>query len=323
MKWNLFLTGIATVVILGFVVFGYLHRTELVVLTPQGSIGMEEREIIGITTILSGIVVIPVFLFLGIFIWKYRSNNPHAVRKHKPNWDHDNWIMETLWWCIPAIIILILSLVIWRSSHVLDPYKPIAGSGEPLTVEVVALNWKWLFIYPELGIATVNQLEIPSGRPVHFIITADAPMNSFWIPSLGGQIMAMPGMKTELNLIATAPGVYEGSSGNISGVGFSGMRFTTTAVASPEFDAWVASVKNTHTILTKAEYEALAVPSENAAPKQYSEVTANLFDTVVMNSMMSDMSMPSDMSHMEGVGMEETAPVATSTIPHRINTHPI
>lgn len=323
MKWNIYLTTIAVLIVSLFVAFGYVHRSELVLLTPQGAIAMEEREIIGITILLASFVVVPVFFLLGIFIWKYRFNNPHAVRKHTPDWDHDNWIMEMFWWSIPALIILLLSLVIWRSSHELDPYKPIEGYGAPLTVEVVSLNWKWLFIYPEQGIATVNMVEIPVGRPVRFILTSDAPMNSFWVPSLAGQIMTMPGMKTELNLIASTEGEYAGSSGNISGEGFAGMRFNTVVVSPSEFETWVQSVKGGSAILTHAEYESLALPSKNVAPTFYSEVSANLFDTIVMRSMMSgmDMRMPIDMKEMEVHSFND---VTEATTTHRkIITQPI
>lgn len=302
MKWNFFLVGVALTAILGFVVYGYQHHSELVVLNPQGSVGVEEQKIMALTVLLAGIVVIPLFALLATFLWKYRIHNPHAARKHKPDWDHDNWIAEALWWLIPTIIIAILSVVIWRSSHELDPYKPIEGRGTPLTVEVVSLNWKWLFIYPELGIATVNKLEIPTGRPIHFILTSDAPMNSFWIPSLGGQIMAMPGMKTELYLLAEKSGVFEGVSANISGAGFSGMKFNTIAVLPGEFDAWVTKVKHGTTQLTKEEYELLTQPSENVSPHEYAEVTINLFDRIVGSTMMPEINMsPQEMKNMHAV----------------------
>jgi cytochrome o ubiquinol oxidase subunit 2 len=176
-------------------------------------------------------------------------------------------------------------VVTWNSSHNLDPYKPLASNVKPLTIQVVALQWKWLFIYPEQGIATVNFAQIPEDVPINFEITSDAPMNSFWIPQLGGQIYAMPGMSTKLHLMAEEPGDYRGSSANISGEGYWAMRFTTRASSQEKFDDWVAEVKTSKQWLDAAEYKQLAKPSEDEPQIFYSAFDDDLYDTVVMKYM--------------------------------------
>src|SRR5665213_829593 len=227
MNRNYLLSGLAAVIVAGFALALYLHGRDIPILDPKGPVALGERSVIYLTLALCAIVVIPVFVMLFTFAWKYRADNPKARVYHEPDWDHYNTAAEIIWWLVPGVIVVILSVVAWQSSHALDPYKPLIGSGAPITVEVVALDWKWLFIYPEEGIATVNMLEIPENSPIHFEITADAPMNSFWIPSLGGQIMAMPGMTTQLNLLASSIGTFNGVSANISGAGFAGMAFKT------------------------------------------------------------------------------------------------
>jgi cytochrome o ubiquinol oxidase subunit II len=181
---------------------------------------------------------------------------------------------------------MILSVIIWKSSHDLDPFKPLDSTKEPLTVQVVALQWKWLFIYPEQDIATVNTLRIPENTPINFQITADAPMNSFWIPSLGGQIYAMPGMMTKLHLDGTVQGVYEGSSANISGEGFSSMRFKTHVDSLETFNHWVdQTVKREGKDLTTEVYDELAEPSRDVLPIYYKSRDPSLYDKIIMKYM--------------------------------------
>ena len=263
----------------------HLQGLSIPVLEPQGPVAAGELHVIYISFALCAIVVVPVFLMLFGFAWKYRADNPKARKTHEPNWDHDNPVAEFIWWLVPAAIIAVLGVVMWQSSHALDPYVPLQGSGAPITVEVVALDWKWLFIYPEAGIASVNLLEFPEGSPVHFEITADAPMNSFWIPALGGQIMAMPGMTTQLNLMATSRGDFNGFSGNISGAGFAGMTFTARAVSQGDFDAWVQSIKQTSNPLSVSVYDALAAPSEYNPVASYSPVDPSLYTDIIMKFM--------------------------------------
>lgn len=276
--------GIAVVLILAVTVW-YLRGVNIPVLEPAGPIALAERHVIIITLLLCAIVVVPVFILLFLFAWKYRADNPQRQSEHRPDWDHENLLVEFIWWLIPTAIIIALSIVMWQSTHALDPYKTIAGSS-PLTVEVVALDWKWLFIYPAENIATVNLLEIPTNVPVTFELTADAPMNSFWIPQLGGQIMAMPGMVTKLNLEASRGGTYSGYSANISGEGFAGMTFQTKAVSQSEFDTWVQSVRDSSaSVLTSSTYATLLRPSEYNPVSVYASVDADMYGSIVMKYM--------------------------------------
>jgi cytochrome o ubiquinol oxidase subunit 2 len=228
------------------------------------------------------IVVIPVFILTGYIAIKYREGNKSA--RYSPDFDHSP-LVEGLWWAIPFIIIAILSVMAWNSSHSLDPFKPITSDKEPLKIQVVAMQWKWLFIYPEQGIASVNMAHLPVDRPVNFEITSDAPMNSFWIPQLGGQIYAMAGMRTKLHLIADTPGYYHGQSANISGSGFAGMTFTARACQPPDFEKWLAEVKNSSQDLTMANYDQLAEPSKNNPASYYSQADDGLFDAVIAKYM--------------------------------------
>lgn len=247
-------------------------------LEPRGPVAEKERNLILFAAGLSLFVVIPVFSMAIFIAWKYRESNEKAI--YQPEYDHSR-IAETLWWVIPGVLITILSVVAWNSSHTLDPYRPLASKVKPLNVQVVALDWKWLFIYPQQGIASVNRLEIPVNTPINFEITSDAPMNSFWIPQLGGQIYAMPGMSTQLHLAASKMGSYNGYSANISGVGFAGMHFKTDAVSNAQFDDWVYQNAWAPSHLTLAAYTRLSKPSLNNPVSYYSVVNRNLYDTIV------------------------------------------
>ena len=258
----------------------YLHGANVAILDPAGPVALAERNVIIITLLLCAIVVIPVFAMLFIFAWRYREGSHAARYEHHSEWDHYNWIAEIVWWVIPAIIIFILGIIAWQSSHALDPYKPLDANTPALTIDVVALDWKWLFIYPAQGIASVNLVEFPAGTPVHFYLTADAPMNSFWVPQLGGQIMVMPGMTTQLNLMASRTGDFNGFSGNISGNGFAGMAFTARAVSQSEFELWVAAAKASSTSLSEGSYVALSQPSEYDPVTYFAPVTVDLFDSI-------------------------------------------
>jgi cytochrome o ubiquinol oxidase subunit 2 len=255
-----------------------MHRSSLVLLNPKGSVGERQRDLFIFTAILSMVVIIPVYMMAITIAWKYREGNTKA--KYTPDWDHHN-VLETIWWGIPGVIILVLAIVAWNTSHSLDPFKPLASHTKPLRIQVVALEWKWLFIYPEQQIATVNYLQIPKDTPINLEITSDAPMNSFWIPKLGGQVYAMSGMKTQLHLQANEVGIYDGSSANLSGEGFSGMRFKAKATDQRNFDKWLEEVANKPTALDKDEYAKLAKPSENVKPAYYAIAQNGLFDSVV------------------------------------------
>lgn len=267
------MTAIAVVFLLG---------SNVEVLNPKGHIGIKQRELIVIATLLMLIVVIPVIVLTFVFNWKYREGNTKA--KYTPDWDHSK-LGESLWWGVPFVIVLVLAVFAWKSSHELDPFKPLDSNVKPLKVQVVALQWKWLFIYPEQNIATVNYLQIPLQTPIDFEITADAPMNSFWIPQLGGQVYAMPGMRTQLHLIAEDAGSFRGSSANLSGEGFSRMTFTTISSTQEEFDQWVQSVKRSPNRLDAAVYQRLAAPSSDHPVETYQLKQKNLYDRIVMKYM--------------------------------------
>jgi len=253
------------------------------VLDPKGQIGVDEKNLILIATALMLIVVIPVIFMTLYFAWKYRAGNTSA--RYTPKWSHSNRI-ELVVWLIPCIIIVILGAITWTSTHRLDPYKPLETGQKPLQVEVVSLNWKWLFIYPEQGIATVNELVIPTGVPVSFRLTSESTMNSFFIPQLGSQIYTMAAMATKLHLIADEPGTYQGISANYSGAGFTGMKFDTIATPSAQdFNAWVDKVRSSAETLDDDSYRVLAEPSENEPVHHYASVAPGLFDRILMKYM--------------------------------------
>ena len=244
------------------------------ILDPKGPIGADEKSLILTATFLMLLVVVPVILMTLVFAWKYRASNTAAV--YTPKWAHSTKI-EVVVWTIPVIIVIGLAILAWETTHKLDPYRPLDSAKAPIKVDVVALNWKWLFIYPDLGIATVNQLAFPKDTPVNFRITSDVAMNSFFIPQLGGQIYAMAGMETKLHLLANEAGSYDGMSANYSGAGFSGMKFKAIATETPEdFQAWVAKVKAQATPLDAQAYLALAQPSENNPPAYFTAAEPRL-----------------------------------------------
>lgn len=261
--------------LLGTLLLGGCNMT---LLNPTGQVGLEQRNLIITATLLMLLVVIPVIIMTFLFAWKYRASNTSAT--YTPKWNHSTKI-EIAVWTVPVLIIIALGYITYKSTHALDPYKPLESDVKPVTIEVVALDWKWLFIYPEQGIATVNKIVFPAHTPINFRITSDAVMNSFFIPALGGQIYAMAGMQTKLHLIANENAEMDGISANYSGAGFTGMKFKATATTQEEFDAWVSEVKKAPKKLEQAEYAALAKQSQNNPVELYSSVTPNLFQTIV------------------------------------------
>lgn len=257
----------------------FLDSSKWAVLNPKGLIALKEYRLIIFCTWMMLIVVIPVFIITVAFAWRYRADNTKA--KYKPDEDQ-NHLAEVIWWGIPFVIITILGIVTWKSCLELDPFKPLVSDTKPLKIQVVALQWKWLFIYPEQNIATVNFVQFPEQTPINFEITADAPMNSFWIPQLGGQIYAMPGMIAKLHLIADEEGVYRGSSANLSGKGFAGMIFAAKSSSEADFNAWVDSVKQSNDVL---DYDQLVEPSEYVPEAFYRLPTEGLFEQIVMKYM--------------------------------------
>lgn len=264
-------------------VFLYPFFADSAVLNPTGLIALKEQDLIYIATPLMLIIVVPVLIMTFAICLRYRSSNKKA--EYDPEWSHDT-LAESIWWGFPCLIVLLLSIVTWVSSFHLDPYRPFRSAVKPIPIQVVALQWKWLFIYPEQKIASVNFFQFPEGAPLNFDITSDAPMNSFWIPQLGGQIYAMPGMRTKLHLMAYEPGDYRGSSANLSGVGFSGMHFIARSGAQTDFEEWVKSVKQTSNQLDLKEYEKLALPSENNHVEVFNLTDDALFDQIIMKYMM-------------------------------------
>ncbi|MEX3786832.1 ubiquinol oxidase subunit II [Paraburkholderia sp. BR14374] len=252
--------------------------SNLDILNPKGSVGLAERDLIATSVWAMLIVVVPVILMTLFFAWRYRASNRNA--EYKPGWTHSTAI-EVVVWTIPALIILFLAVLTWKSTHELDPYRPLESQVKPINVEVVALDWKWLFIYPDLGIASVNQLAIPVGTPVNFRITSDTVMNSFFIPQLGGQIYAMAGMQTRLHLIADHTGDYAGLAANFSGKGFSDMKFRTLASSPEEFNAWVEKVRASSDRLDMDRYHAVSEPSEKDPVRYFSTVDPKLFNNII------------------------------------------
>jgi cytochrome o ubiquinol oxidase subunit 2 len=249
-------------------------------LNPKGLIAYEERKLFFDTLALMLIVVIPVIIMSLTFIYHYQVS--HRTADYKPNWGH-SYFLESLWWGIPCVIIGILAFMTWKSSHDMDPYKPIPGhEANVLVVQVIALPWKWLFIYPEENIATINYLEIPAGRQVQFLITVDnVPMSAFFIPQLGSQIYAMAGMQTQLHLLANEVGTYEGLNTQYNGDGFADMHFPVNVVTPDVMKTWVEGIKMSPNSLTTDTYHQLLNPSAGDKPAFYAGVQADLFMDVL------------------------------------------
>ena len=295
-----FLTCVAIIVV-GFAIVSaiawYIHSSYIAVLEPAGLIAAKERGLFILIAGLSLIVIIPVFVLTIFIAWKYREGNTTA--RYTPDWDYKP-LLDIIWWVVPTVLIVVFSVITWQSTKELDPYKPIVSSSgaTPITIQVIALDWKWLFIYPDQNIATVNFFQFPENTPINFEITSDAPMNSFWIPALGSQIYAMPSMTTQLHLIASTTGSFDGYSANISGAGFAGMTFVAKSSSQADFDAWVTAVRQSANPLSVDAYNTLAKPSSNNPVAYYSWKADDLYDKVLMKDMME---------------AEEVAPVATST----------
>lgn len=252
------------------------------ILSPKGDIGAQEKTLLFTATGLMLIVVIPVIIMILTFAWKYRASNTKA--DYQPKWAHSTAI-EVVVWTVPCIIVAILAVITWRSTHALDPYKPLVSEHKPVTIEVVSLDWKWLFIYPEYDIATVNEIAFPVDVPVNFRITSASVMNSFFIPQLGSQIYSMAGMETKLHLNARESGTYAGISANYSGAGFSGMRFKAIATSQEGFDNWVKEAKASGASLTPAVYQELTKRSERNPVVKYASVPPSMFDYILGSTM--------------------------------------
>ncbi len=255
---------------------------------------MTERDLLFTAAGIMLLVLIPVWIMAFVFVTRYRAANKKAT--YRPNWEFSAPI-EVAVWAVPAAIIVALGTLVWTYTHKLDPYAPLESSVPSLEVEVVAQDWKWLFIYPEQQIASVNELVFPSGRPLSLRITSDTVMNSFYIPALGGQIYAMAGMQTQLNLLADEPGRFMGRNMQYSGDGFSKQYFDAVATSEEDFETWVAKVRDSSETLDRATYDALAKPSIEHPVTYYATVETNLFDEIIESYMGPDMS--ADHSHAQ------------------------
>lgn len=274
---------IFVLVIISLATFLLMNGKNVAVLNPQGIVAEKERDLLLFTTALGMVVIIPVFTMLFVFAWRYREGNTKAT--YRPNEDRNIWY-ESLWWGIPIIIIAILSVVTWISTHDLDPYKKLDSTKEPITIRVVALQWKWLFIYPDQKIATVNEVRFPEKTPINFELTADAPMNAFWIPNLGSQIYAMNGMTSKLSLEANEQDEYPGVSSNISGKGFSHMSFKAISTSEREFDVWARNIEGSDNHLDWNMYEnKLSKPTEGYPVTYFMLHDPALYDKIVMKYM--------------------------------------
>ncbi|WP_232802268.1 ubiquinol oxidase subunit II [Alloalcanivorax mobilis] len=264
-----------------------LSGCEAVVMSPSGDVAVQQRDLILWSTFLMLLVIVPVIVLTFVFAWRYRAGNNDA--DYDPEWDHST-VLELLIWAVPLLIIIALGAMTWVSTHQLDPYRPldridaqrqVPAGMEPLVIEVVAMDWKWLFLYPEQGIATLNEVAAPVDRPIRFKITSTTMMNSFFIPALAGQIYAMAGMETKLHAVINKEGVYEGFSANYSGAGFSDMRFKFHGLSESDFNDWVAKVHADGGALSRDAYRQLEQPSQNEPVQLYGEVEPGLYEAIL------------------------------------------
>jgi cytochrome o ubiquinol oxidase subunit 2 len=247
------------------------------VLDPHGPVGLSERIILFDATAIMLAVVIPVIVLTLAFAWWFRAGNRRA--QYKADWEYSGRI-ELIIWAIPALLIAFLGGMAWIGAHDLDPPKPLVAKEPPIEIEVVSLDWRWLFIYPAQGVATVNQLTVPAGVPIHFRLTSTSVMNSFFIPQLGSQIYTMPGMTTQLNLEADEAGTYKGLSAQFSGDGFSDMRFALVATSPEQFQQWLGETRARGGALDKGAFADLSRPAHASEPLSYGQVDPELFNSV-------------------------------------------
>jgi cytochrome o ubiquinol oxidase subunit 2 len=255
-----------------------LSGCRLDILDPQGPIGAGDRIILLNAVVIMLVIVVPTIIAILAFAWWFRASNTKA--RYLPNWAESGRI-ELVTWSIPFLTVMFLGGVAWVGSHRLDPAEPIASSGKPLEVQVVSLDWKWLFIYPGQQVASVNDLVIPAGTPVRFALTSASVMTAFFVPQLGSMIYTMNGMSTQLNLQADHPGTYYGEAAHFSGDGFADMHFTVRALAAEAFTDWVKTAKGTGQSLDRAAYTALMQQSANVQPFTYRAVAPNLYEQIV------------------------------------------
>lgn len=279
--FQVFTSSFITVALIATLIFVTQGR-DIPVLNPQGLIANQQHTLILITVALGVLVVVPVFILLFTIAWRYRAGNKKA--KYEPDLE-GNKGLEILWWSIPCAIILVLAVITHISTHALDPYKELQSDKTPVKVQVIALEWNWLFIYPDHKTATLNFVNIPEDTPVNLSLTSDAPMNSFWVPALAGQVYTMSGMTTKLHIMADEVGTYNGTTANISGEGYADMRFKVNSMTERNFTSWVKTAAASPNALNSEMYEKIAEPKKDRAETTYALKTPSLFDDVIMKYM--------------------------------------
>jgi cytochrome o ubiquinol oxidase subunit 2 len=293
-----------------------------IVMKPHGDIAAQQAQLIVTSTLLMLLIIVPVIALTLFFAYRYRQSNTEAP--YTPDWDHSTRL-ELVIWGAPLLIIIALGAITWISTHKLDPYRPldridaqhaVAPGTKPLVVEVVALDWKWLFVYPEQGIATINELAAPVDRPIEFRITSSTVMNAFYVPALAGMVYAMPGMETQLHAVINKAGNYDGISANYSGAGFSDMKFRFLGMSDGDFDAWVEDNKASGQTLDRAAYLKLEKPTEREPVRRFAAVDKSLY-TAVLNRCADDAKMCSgDMMAIDAAGGMGKGNIPGTTMRH-------
>ncbi len=294
-----------------------LGGCDLVVMNPSGDVARQQADLILWSVFLMLLIIVPVMILTVVFAIKYRASNTES--EYEPDWDHSTRI-ELVIWSAPLLIVIALGALTWLTTHQLDPYrpldriapgKPIPAGQAPLEIQVVSLDWKWLFIYPEQGVATVNELVLPADRQVRFRMTSSSVMNTFYVPAMAGMVYTMPGMETKLHAVMNRVGTFEGVSANYSGSGFSDMRFPTLSVDSAGFDQWVAKAKAGGGALDAKQYLTLEKPSEKVPAMRFGTIEAGLFDRIVQMCVKPGTACAGHMMH-HGAGAQEVAPAVNN-----------
>jgi len=268
------LTGLSLTVMM------LLQGVDIALFNPKGFIARQQLNLMIVSVLLMLTVAVPTLILLYSFAWKYRESNQEA--EYDPEARHGKLFVLSAW-AVPSIFMLLLAIIMWPATQKLEPSQPIASDTKPITIQVVAMRWKWLFIYPEQNIATVNFVQVPAGTPIQFDLTADeAPISSFWIPHLGGQLYAMTGHMNRLNLLAEEPGDYPGSTPEINGKGYAGMKFIARASSREDFNRWVEEVRASSEVLDSTEYAKLLRPSEDNPTALYSKADSDLYARILM-----------------------------------------
>ena len=290
-----------------------LSGCHAIILNPPGDVARQQSHTMVVSTLIIALIIVPVLVAVAVIAWRYRASNKKA--RYDPEWEHSTQL-ELVVWSVPLVIVIAIGAISWIGTHRLDPYRsldriapgqPVTASTPTLEVEAVSLRWKWLFFYPQYGIATVNELAAPINVPIHFKLTSDPMMDSFFIPALAGQVYTMAGMQTILNGVMSTPGRYKGFSSNFSGMGFTDMRFSFYAMQPTKFKLWVKKVRTQGSRLDRQEYNKLYQPERHSPIRYYAAFQPDLYDRILNMCVnpgqmcMSDM-MAADMGmHMKGM----------------------